>query len=101
MRLIMLKIVVFPAPFGPMIASISWGLTLKLTPSTALSPPNCNVRSLISSKAMSTPPRRDQACGPLADPRHDGINAVRLEHQYEDEQDAEQKRPQARYFGIA
>ena len=39
MRLIRLKSVVLPAPFGPMMVNTSPSFTSKPTPSTALTPP--------------------------------------------------------------
>src|SRR4051812_20184296 len=44
-----LKAVVLPAPFGPINPTISHSLTARLSPSTAVSPPNRIVRSRTSS----------------------------------------------------
>src|ERR1700722_4486526 len=103
MRLTMLKMVVFPAPFGPMMANISPCLTEKLTPSTALRPPKYNARSVTVSSAMSvsnamsaSPQRRCMAAQPCAGPRHDRVDAVRLKQQHQDQRCAEQKRAQPR-----
>src|SRR5690242_5172319 len=41
----MLKAVVFPAPLGPMTATISPSPAVRLTPSSAVSPPNAMERS--------------------------------------------------------
>ena len=40
------RILVFPAPFGPMMANISSSLTSKLTPERAETPPKLNQMSL-------------------------------------------------------
>jgi hypothetical protein len=48
----MLKNVVLPAPFGPMIVAIVRGGTWNDTPSTAVSPPNCFVRFRVSRTAV-------------------------------------------------
>src|SRR5260370_7637623 len=50
MRLSRLKIVVLPAPLGPMIVSTWPGSTEKLTPASALMPPKLMARSCTASK---------------------------------------------------
>src|SRR4026209_2870619 len=52
-----LNTVVLPAPFGPMILTVSPALTVKLSESTAISPPNRLVRFLTSSRNTLRFPR--------------------------------------------
>src|SRR6185437_16742733 len=101
MRLTTLKIVVLPAPFGPITANISLSATEKLTPSTALRPPNCNEISVISRRGISAPPSIGKLGQPLAAPRYHGIDPVRLEQQDEDQGKAEQEWAQPRHLRIA
>src|SRR5262245_50558359 len=58
MRLTRLKIVVLPAPFGPMIVKTWPGSTSKLTPSRARTPPKLIARSRASNSAVTPPPGR-------------------------------------------
>ena len=52
-----LKNVLLPAPFGPMMARISPGITSKLTPLSAVRPPKRTVRSSVRSAAAGALPR--------------------------------------------
>src|SRR5205807_9785702 len=80
---ISLNRVLFPAPFGPIMLRISPRLTLKLTWSTAVRPPNRFVSARVSSTTVPsrlTPRRRDppsqprrshpQAQQPIGQPEH-------------------------------
>src|SRR5262249_28669563 len=58
MRLIRLKMVVLPAPFGPMIVKTSPASTLKLTPSRAWTPPKLMASSCASKSALTRPGSR-------------------------------------------
>ena len=87
------RIVVLPAPFGPMSPTTSPGSIAKLTPSTATTPPNFTTRSLTASVAArrrvarrrggrlgdalagSAAPRRRAAAGPTV-PRPGGARAT-------------------------
>ena len=67
-RLMQLKAVVFPAPFGPMSAVILPASAVKLQPSTALMPPKCLLSPLTSSTSKPRfnhvecpPPQRGRA----------------------------------------
>src|SRR5438128_8655332 len=61
MREMRLKIVVFPAPFGPMIVNTSPCSTSKLTPSTALIPPKLIPRPSALKNVRGPPMRSSQA----------------------------------------
>src|ERR1700733_16210222 len=107
MRLTILKMVVLPAPLGPMMANISPCLTEKPTPSTALRPPKYSARSVTVSSAMSvgnamsaSPQQGGMADQPRPGLRHDRVDAVRLKHQHQDQRCAEQKWAQPRQLGI-
>src|SRR5882724_7457347 len=53
-----LKLVVLPAPFGPIRATVSFSFTVKLTSWTARSPPNRLLRPRMTSASAMTCPLR-------------------------------------------
>src|SRR5690625_6355376 len=60
--------VVLPAPFGPMTDKMPPGFRLKLTPSTALTPPKEMPKSLTSNKLIS--PRSEEHTSELQSRGH-------------------------------
>src|SRR4051794_28889911 len=79
-----LKIVVLPAPFGPINPTISNSSTLMVTSRRACRPPNRMEMQLASSIGMHPEPF---ALEPAAERRGEGADAVGLEDQREDGQE--------------
>src|SRR5436190_18479221 len=76
-----LKQVVLPAPLGPIRPTMAPSATAKLTPLTAVRPPNRTVRSSTSSSGTEAPPR---PCPSPESPQplgyeHDGDHEKRAE----------------------
>src|SRR5688500_11529039 len=99
---IRLKTVDLPAPLGPITARISPRSTVKSTPSTATSAPKRRTSPLHSSSGTRRllAPVRDRNRAPDAQPaRQNAPDALWREHDEDDEDGAEDERPQVSHLG--
>ena len=86
MPLMTFRIVVFPAPFGPINPRISPGCTSRSTSETAKSPPNLmDTFSIVSRAATALPCSARSRVEPARDPMTQAYDPIGHQNHYEDD----------------